>query len=162
MCYECKWLLGTFHFPEAKSTLICFAHSSTFFFPPHTSFTIELVPSVQQDSATPHTADISVLRTLVLWDVTLCHWLSGSCCCRGWSQYITLKCWEPLTWAGMAQSVLRLAMGWTVRGSNTNGGEIFCTCPDWPWGPPSLLYSGYWIFPGGKGARAWRWTLTLA
>jgi hypothetical protein len=29
---------------------------------------------------------------------------------------------------------------------------IFCTCPDWPWGPPSLLYNGYWVsfFPGVK------------
>jgi len=23
------------------------------------------------------------------------------------------------------------------------GGEIFCTCLEWPWGPPSLLYNGY-------------------
>ena len=23
------------------------------------------------------------------------------------------------------------------------GGEIFCTRPDWPWGPPRLLYNGY-------------------
>jgi hypothetical protein len=23
------------------------------------------------------------------------------------------------------------------------GGEIFCTCPDRPWGPPSFLYNGY-------------------
>jgi hypothetical protein len=30
------------------------------------------------------------------------------------------------------------------------GGEIFCTCLDWPWGPPSLLYNGYRVFPGGK------------
>ena len=22
--------------------------------------------------------------------------------------------------------------------------------PDRPWGPPSLLYNGYWVFPGGK------------
>jgi hypothetical protein len=29
-------------------------------------------------------------------------------------------------------------------------GEIFCTYPDRPWGPPSLLYSGYRVFPGGK------------
>jgi hypothetical protein len=29
-------------------------------------------------------------------------------------------------------------------------GEIFRTCPDRPWGPPSLLYNGYWVFPGGK------------
>jgi len=30
------------------------------------------------------------------------------------------------------------------------GGEIFRTCPDRPWGPPSLLYNGYGVFPGGK------------
>jgi hypothetical protein len=29
------------------------------------------------------------------------------------------------------------------------GGETFRTCPDRPWGPPSLLYNGYQIFPGG-------------
>jgi hypothetical protein len=30
------------------------------------------------------------------------------------------------------------------------GDEIFRTCPDRPWGPPSLLYNGYWVFSGGK------------
>jgi len=30
---------------------------------------------------------------------------------------------------------VRLATGWTVRGSNPNGGEIFHTCPDRTWGP---------------------------
>ena len=30
------------------------------------------------------------------------------------------------------------------------GGEIFRTCPDRPWGPPSLLYNGYQVFPGSK------------
>ena len=30
------------------------------------------------------------------------------------------------------------------------GGEIFGTLPDWPWAPPSLLYNGYRVFPGGK------------
>ena len=29
-------------------------------------------------------------------------------------------------------------------------GNIFRTCPDRPWGPPSLLYNGYQIFPGVK------------
>ena len=28
--------------------------------------------------------------------------------------------------------------------------EIFRTYPDRPWGPPSLLYNGYRVFPGGK------------
>ena len=30
------------------------------------------------------------------------------------------------------------------------GGDIFRTCPHRPWGPPSLLYNGYRVFPGGK------------
>ena len=30
------------------------------------------------------------------------------------------------------------------------GGEIFLTCPDLPWCPPSLLYNGYRVFPGSK------------
>jgi len=28
--------------------------------------------------------------------------------------------------------------------------EIFRTCSDRPWDPPSLLYHMYWFFPGGK------------
>jgi len=43
-----------------------------------------------------------------------------------------------------------MATGWTVRGSNSGGGEIFRTCPDRTRGPPSLLYNGYRDFPGGK------------
>ena len=38
--------------------------------------------------------------------------------------------------------------------------EIFRTCPDRLWGPPSLLYNGYRVFPGGKAAGAWRWPPT--
>ena len=30
------------------------------------------------------------------------------------------------------------------------GARFFRTCPDRPWGPPSLLYNGYRVFPGGK------------
>ena len=33
------------------------------------------------------------------------------------------------------------------------GGEIFRTCPDRPWGPPSLLYNGTGSFPGVKSGR---------
>ena len=40
---------------------------------------------------------------------------------------------------GIAQSVLRLTTGWTVRGSNPGGDEIFRTRPYRPWGPSSLL-----------------------
>jgi hypothetical protein len=34
-------------------------------------------------------------------------------------------------------------------------GEIFCTRPDRPWGPPNLVYNGCRVFPGGKAAGAW-------
>jgi hypothetical protein len=41
-------------------------------------------------------------------------------------------------------------MGWTVGESNPGGGKIFRNRPDCPWGPPSLLYNGYRVFPGVK------------
>ena len=50
----------------------------------------------------------------------------------------------------VTQSVHRMATGWTVRGSNPGGGEIFSTFPDLSCGPPSLLYNGYRFFPRGK------------
>ena len=43
-----------------------------------------------------------------------------------------------------------------VCGVNLGAGEIFRTRPDRHWGPPSLLYNGYRVIPGGKAAEAWR------
>ena len=44
--------------------------------------------------------------------------------------------------------------GWTVRGSiPVSARFIFRTSPDRPWGPPSLLYNGYRVFPGVKSGR---------
>jgi len=37
-----------------------------------------------------------------------------------------------------------------VQGSNSGGDKIFCTCSDWPWDPPNLLYGGYQFFLGVK------------
>ena len=51
-------------------------------------------------------------------------------------------------------------MDWTVQGSNSGGGEIFRTCPDRPWGPPSLLYNGYQFFLGMGLKSGWGVTLT--
>jgi hypothetical protein len=42
------------------------------------------------------------------------------------------------------------------------GGEIFRTRPDRPWGPPSLMYNRYRVFPGGKAAGAWYWPPILS
>ena len=49
----------------------------------------------------------------------------------------------------VAQSIKRLATGWTVR-DRIPVGTRFYARPDRPWGPPSLLYNGYRVFPGGK------------
>ena len=42
------------------------------------------------------------------------------------------------------------AYGLDGPGIESRWGEIFRTCPDRPWGPPSLLYNGYPVFPWGK------------
>jgi hypothetical protein len=49
-------------------------------------------------------------------------------------------------------SVVGIATGYGLDGPEIEsrwGGEIFYTCPDWPWGQPSLLCNDYWLFPGG-------------
>ena len=43
----------------------------------------------------------------------------------------------------------RLTTVWKVRRSNP-GVSRFSARPDRPWGPSSLLYNGYWVFPEGK------------
>ena len=52
---------------------------------------------------------------------------------------------EPGSAVGMATGY-----GLDGPGIESGGGEIFRTCPDRPWDPPSLLYKGYRVFPGGK------------
>jgi hypothetical protein len=42
-----------------------------------------------------------------------------------------------------------MTTGWTVRGLNP-GEARFSARPDRPWGPPSLLYNWYPVFPGSK------------
>jgi len=56
-------------------------------------------------------------------------------------------------WAGIVQSVWRLARGWTVQGSNPGTVKIFRTRSERPWGPLSLLYNGYWLIPWGKATH---------
>jgi len=43
-------------------------------------------------------------------------------------------------------------MGWTVRDRIPVGTRISAR-PDRPWGPSSLLYNGYRVFPGGRSGR---------
>jgi len=52
-----------------------------------------------------------------------------------------MPCSQHSDWLRAGRSGNRIPVG---------GGEIFRTYPDQPWGPPSLLYNGYRVFPGGK------------
>jgi len=45
---------------------------------------------------------------------------------------LSICCAPSNALAAIAQSILRLAKGWTVRLSNPDGGEIFPTHPDRP------------------------------
>ena len=49
---------------------------------------------------------------------------------------------------------------WTVVTESRWGDEIFHTRPHQPWCLPSILYSVYWVYPGGKAAGAWCWPPT--
>ena len=73
-------------------------------------------------------------------------------CCHRYAcrriYYCTLLSISDLKFVGrVAHSVQRLTTGWTVRGSNPGGARFFAR-PNRPWGPPSLLYNGYQVFPG--------------
>ena len=59
-----------------------------------------------------------------------------------------------------ARAGIANATGWTVLGSNPSEGKIYRNRPGRSWGPPSLQYNGYWVFPGGKTAGTWRWPPT--
>jgi hypothetical protein len=67
-----------------------------------------------------------------------------------WGLFTLLVCKKNNRWAGK----LSWYSDWLRAGRSEDripvGGEIFRTCPDRPWGPPSLLYKGYRVFPGGK------------
>ena len=48
-------------------------------------------------------------------------------------------------------SSVSIASDYGLDGSGSNpGGTRFSARPDRPWGPPSLLYNGYRVFPGVK------------
>jgi hypothetical protein len=56
-------------------------------------------------------------------------------------------------------SSVGIAAGYGLDGPGIEsqwGGEVFRIRPNRPWGPPSLLYNGYRVFPGGRAAGAWR------
>ena len=50
-------------------------------------------------------------------------------------------------------SSVGIANDYGLDGPNPGEDEIFRTCPDRPWGPPSLLYNEYRFFAGVKYGR---------
>ena len=66
-------------------------------------------------------------------------------------QNFTLFSAYPYQKGGAGRSV-GIATGYGLDGPGIEfwWGEIFRTCPDRPWGPPSLLYKGYGVFPWDK------------
>jgi hypothetical protein len=89
------------------------------------------------------TCCLLTLWTLLVWDGARSFPTQQNCNsdarrqCAGWGErYTKLLSACELLWSGDRIPV---------------GGKIFCTCPDQPWGPPSLLYNGYQVsFPGVK------------
>ena len=65
------------------------------------------------------------------------------------SQISLFENWTSvLYWVGRDSSVgVVTGYGLDGTGIKSRWCEIFCTCLDWPWGPPSLLYNGYQVFP---------------
>jgi hypothetical protein len=70
-------------------------------------------------------------------------------------------CFAPLIYVRICNrswsrdSVVGIATRYWLEGPGheSRWGEIFRTYPDRLRGPPSLLYNGYLVFPGGKGGR---------
>jgi hypothetical protein len=63
--------------------------------------------------------------------------------------YIMLKYLPYNLYPGGPGSSVSLVIGYGLEGPGIESrwGEIFRTCPDQPWGPSSLLYNGYRVFP---------------
>ena len=64
------------------------------------------------------------------------------------------KLWKCYIWSSFIQCVgpgssVGIVTSYGLEGPGDRipvAGEIFRTCPDWLWGPTSLLYSGYWVY----------------
>ena len=64
--------------------------------------------------------------------------LLRKCCVRP-TLFVYLLSKIYSTYCNFYVTIEVLGTGWTVRGSNPGGREIFRTRPDWSWGTPSLL-----------------------
>jgi hypothetical protein len=62
--------------------------------------------------------------------------------------YTKIRCKCTIKVRGGPGSSVGIANGYGLEGPGID--EIFRTYPVRPWGPPSLLYNGYRLFPGGR------------
>jgi len=106
----------------------------------------------------PHSCNIHQLynsRILFAW-IILSHvqfCLTMKKAARSIKTTIIFVCiFQSRKFSGGLDRVVRLAMGWTVRGSGPFGGAIFRSRPDRPRCPPSLLYKRCQAFRGVKAA----------
>ena len=77
---------------------------------------------------------------------------------KGQTNIINIQCVAfiivyVVRWAGVAQSVYRLAKGWRVRGSIPGGGRDFTHLSRPVLGPTQPLYHAYRVFPRLKSGR---------
>ena len=63
-------------------------------------------------------------------------------------------------WSRDSEVGIATRYGLDRPGIETFWGDIFRTRPDWPCGPPILIYKGQFLFPGSKAAGPWRWPRT--
>ena len=71
--------------------------------------------------------------------------------------YTCVSIWVCVYIRGRDSSVgIATRYGLNGPGIESGGGEIFRILQNRPWGPPSLLYNEYRVFPGVKAAAAWR------
>ena len=95
-----------------------------------------------------------VLATLYPRITALCtvrkHLLSKTLCIFHVHSCVT--CPDYIVFLGLMGSVVGIGTRYGLDGPGIESqwGEIFHTCLDRPWGPPSLLYNGYRVFLGGK------------
>jgi hypothetical protein len=74
--------------------------------------------------------------------------------------FLVYRCFPAPSRSSSSMSSWRVPTQRQFRGSNPSEGEIFYNRPDRSWGPSSLLYNRYRVFPRGKAAGAWRWPPT--
>jgi len=69
--------------------------------------------------------------------------------------------WDQRVWYNLHNVGRNIVVGMTTRygldgpGIGSRWRRDFPKLPDWPWGPPCLLYSGYQFIPRGKVAGVW-------